>query len=114
MLPSFSKPPLDQGTPKSDAAKGQKITAAESLAAGGGFLAGCAIIFTVIGLDSLTQGTRHTAVPNSCHDPPLECWDAFSKANGGILCPVMYQDTYIRGELVKAGVRSFRLVPCIA
>lgn len=109
-LPSFSKPSLGE-TLKSDALKGQKVTPADFLAVGGGILAGCVIIFTVISLDSLTQGTRHTDVPSSCHDPPLECWDAFSKANGGIMCPVMYQDTYIRGELVKAGTHN---VPCNA
>jgi hypothetical protein len=99
------------GSPKaSDTLRGQKVTPAEALAVGGGVLFGCFIVVSVIGLDSLTQGTRHTSVPSSCHDPPLECWDGFSKANGGNMCPVMYQDTYIRGDLVRKGAQVLLLV----
>jgi hypothetical protein len=91
------------GSPRSEHSKPQKIRAAEALRVGGGIIAGLFLVFSIIGLDSRTLGTRPTAVPGSCVKAPQECWDAISKANGGIMCPVMYQDTYIRGQLVKAG-----------
>lgn len=111
MFPTFSAP-QPEGTPKSDAAKGQKISSGEVLALGGGALAGCAVVFTVVGIHSLGVGTRYTAAPDSCHDPPLECWDGFSRANSGTMCPVMNQDTFIRGELFKAGMQISILVHC--